>query len=115
MAANKCLQKFIAQETSIIGRVGEWMGEWMNEWMNEWSEYGGKNDSEVWKAEYKEKELRKKNDICCTGIKQWVYKSHVRLTKYTCQDTKYLSVLLLNTKTTLLLMYNNIATILTLL
>lgn len=46
MATNKCLQKLVAQETSIMERVGEWIGEWLNEW----SEYGGKNDREEWKA-----------------------------------------------------------------
>ena len=48
------------------------MGEWTGGWLNEWSEYGEKNDREERKAEYKEKELRNKNDICCTGVKQRV-------------------------------------------
>jgi hypothetical protein len=35
--------------------------------LNEWSEYGEKNDREERKAEYKEKELRNKNDRCKTA------------------------------------------------
>lgn len=89
---------------------------WVNKWINEWLEWTWRKERQGGaKVGIKGKTIKKEKWHLSEGINQWVWQTSVCLTKYTCQDTEYLSLLLLNTKTTLLFMYNNIATNLTLL